>query len=269
MMRPILLVSLAVLLSACSHNSPTAPTAAASSRAADAFGLTGSVFDGAGHPLGQARVEVLNGPQKGAVIVTDDAGAFAFGPIFTAAFTLRASKEGRRDESKLISTAQSDSSFKLEFDLQGNYDVTFAADAACTGLPAAARTRTYSASFPASADSSYLVTLGGADFARASTGDYVDYNLLYAVVKGDAGHIFFSDPEIWEHLTRETELSRQSDLVIAGEASGTLQADALHWTFSGTFGYCPDGEPEDYRECNVPEILCQSRNHQLTLTRKR
>ena len=263
-MRSVFAVSVAGLLSACGGNGPTAPGAATA--AAVPFGLAGGVSDTAGRPLAGVRVEVLDGAQKGAVAVTGEAGAFAFGPIFTSTFTLRASKEGRLDQSRLISSAQSDSFFKLELDLRGNYEVMFAADAGCTDLPSAARTRTYVASFASSGPSAYLVTLSGADFARNSS--YPDYNVLYANVVGDAGHVFFSDPEIWEHLTRETDVSPQTDLVIIGDASGTLQGNVSHWAFGGTFTYCPTAEPGDYWECEVPEIRCTSQNHQFTLTRK-
>ena len=168
-----------------------------------------------------------------------------------------------------ISNAQSDGFFKLAFDLGGNYEVTFAADPACTSLPAAVRIRTYSASFSSRSESSYLGTLGGADFARTSSPSYPDYNVLYATVVEDVGHIFFSDPEIWEHLARETDRSPKADLVILGNAAGTVRPETSQWSFAGTFAYCPEPEPDDYPECKVPVIRCQSQNHQLTLTRTR
>jgi hypothetical protein len=268
-MRSILVLSAIVFLAACGHSAtgptgPTAPTATAVT-----FGLAGGVSDIAGHPLAQARVEVLDGPQKGTVVMTDDAGAFAFGKIFASPFILRASKEGHRDQSREISTAQSDGFFKLELDLGGSYTITFAADAACTGLPAAARTRTYSVSFASNGSSFYLGTLGGADFARGSTPSYSAYNVLYATLIADVGHIFFSDPEIWEHLARETDLSSQADLVILGDATGAVRPETSQWLFAGTFAYCPEPEPEDYPDCKVPVIRCQSQSHQLTLTRTR
>lgn len=265
-MRPILVLSAVVFLAACGHSAtgPTGPTATAVT-----FGLAGGVSDIAGHPLAQARVEVLDGPQKGTVAMTDDAGAFTFGNIFTSPFLLRASKEGHRDQSREISTAQSDGFFKLELDLDGSYTITFAADAACTGLPAAARTRTYSVSFASNGSSFYLGTLGGADFARGSTPSYPAYNVLYATLIADVGHVFFSDPEIWEHLARETDLSSKTDLVILGDATGAVQPETSQWSFAGTFAYCPEPEPEDYPDCKVPVIRCQSQSHQLTLTRTR
>jgi hypothetical protein len=144
--------------------------------------------------------------------------------------------------------------------LDGNYEITFTADAACTDLPSSARTRTYSASF----DGSPLVYLGGADFARGSSTSYPIWNVLYVRVSGDSATIFFGDPPIWEHLTPE------SDLVINGDATGPVDGDTSQWSFGGSLDYCPaaDRTEQSYPECEVPEISCRSRNHQLTLTRK-
>jgi hypothetical protein len=264
--RPIVVLSFALCLAACGRGAATPPTAPTA--AAVAFGLSGRVSDSAGHPLAQAQVEVLDGPRKGTVTLTGDDGTFAFGQIFTSAFTLRASKDGHHSQSKPISTAQSDAFFKLELDLGGSYTITFAADAACTGLPAAVRSRTYSASFDPRGDSSYLATLGGADFGGGLS-SYPVYNVLYATVVEDVGHIFFSDPEIWEHLARAPDRSPESDLVIIGDARGAVRSDTSEWSFAGTFAYCPAPETDDYPECEVPVIRCQSENHHLTLTRTR
>ena len=130
----VLALIVVVPFAACGGNSATAPSAPAASVVP--FALVGGVFDTARTPLAQARVEVVNGAQKGTAVMTDDAGAFAFGKIFTAPFTLRASKDGRRDQSRQISNAQSDGVFTLAIELAGNYQVVFAADAACTSLPA-------------------------------------------------------------------------------------------------------------------------------------
>ena len=265
--RPFFVLGLVVLLAACGRPGATAPTGPAAG--AVTFGLVGGVSDAGGHPLAQARVEVIDGPQKGTVAITDDAGAFAFGPIFATPFMLRASKEGHLGQSKAISTAQSDALFRLEFDLGGTYEVTFAADAACTGLPAAVRTRTYSVVFNSRGESSYLGTLGGADFAGPSSSAYPSYDVLYATVVADVGHLYFSDPEIWEHLGRNAGLSSQADLVILGDATGAMGSGTMDWSFGGTFSYCPAPESDSYPECQVPVIRCQSQNHQLTLTRTR
>ena len=148
------------------------------------------------------------------------------------------------------------------------YEVTFEADAACTDLLSAVRTRTNTASFASQGSSAtdYFGTLSGADFARGVPGSYPGYNwnVLSVRVLDDVAQIFFSDPPIWEHLPPE------SDLVIEGdEAKGPVRADSSHWSFAGSFTYCPAAERGDsYPECEVPEFSCRSQNHQLTLTRK-
>jgi hypothetical protein len=264
-MRRTFVVGVVVLFAACGHDSMTAPTAPVS----PAFGLVGAVSTTATRPLAQARVEALDGPQKGAVAVTDDAGAFAFNAIFTSRFTLRASKEGYRDQSIVISGGQSNISFTLDsvnnpFDTQGTYEVTFDADVACKDLPSAARSRTYSVSFSQGGATFYRGTLSGADFALGVPGSYpgYDWDVVNVRVLEDVAQISFDDPPIWEHLTPK------ADLVIYGDAQSPVRADTSHMSFGGSFTYCPAAERESYPECEVPEITCRSQSHQLTLTRK-
>jgi hypothetical protein len=274
-MRRTLIVGVVVLSGACRHESVTAPTVPVSLPAPvapaplPAFGLVGDVHDTAGRLLAQARVEVLDGPQKGAVAVTNDAGAYVFEAIFTSRFTLRASKEGYRDQSLVISSAQSGRFFALESvngspDLRGSYEITFTADAACRDLPSPARTRTYSALFESAGSSRYVVTLRGADFARGSSSSYSGWNVLYVGVFEDFASIWFSDPPVWEHLTPD------SDLLIVGEARGTIRAGTSQWAFAGNIAYCAAAErgEESYLECKVPEIICRSQDHRFTLARQ-
>ena len=240
-------------------NNPVVP-------ASPPFGLAGLVSDTLGRPLAQARVEVRGGIHNGAFAVTDGTGAFSFEAIFTEGFTLRASKEGYREESLAIQNARSARFFRLQsangsLDLRGNYEVTFVVDAACTDIPASARTRTYSASLE-QAGSFYLGTLRGADFAQGSPPGYSAWNVLYVSAFEDLAHVYFSDPPIWEHLTPE------SDLVIYGDALGAIRADSPPWSFAGTVGYCAEPEPDSYPECEVPEIVCRGQDHHLTFTRK-
>jgi len=264
-MRRVLIVSV-LLVAACGHDGtpgPTSPTPAAA-----AFGVSGTVLNTANRPLAQARVEAVDGPQQGAFAFTDDAGAFVFPAIFTSRVTLRASRDGYRDQSSLISSAQSNLSFRLDsasnpFDSKGTYEVRFEADPACKDLPADVRTRTYSASFSQTGGTFYLGALTGADFGRGGTTSYPIWNVLYISVADDSAHVYLSDPPIWEHLTTD------ADLVIVGDAQGLVRADTSRLALGGNFIYCPRREAgEDYPECEVPEASCWSQTHLLTITRK-
>ena len=153
-------------------------------------------------------------------------------------------------------------------DLRGSYEVTFASDTSCTSLPTLARARTYSLALAApqvgpTGASIYAGTLSGAEFGRSSLPGYPIWNMLNVVVSDDVAQINFSDPEIWEHLSPET------DLQISGASRGTVQADAAEWSFGGTFAYCQSAELDDYPDCKMPRIKCQSTNHHITLTRVR
>ena len=264
-MRRILVVSVVALVGACGRGNMTAPTPSATAP----FGLSGGVVSTASRPLAQARVEAVDGPQKRAVAMTDDAGRFVFTPIFTSRFTLRASKEGYRDQSAVIAGGQTPASFRLDsmnnpFDATGTYEITLDADVACRDLPSTARRRTYSASFTSTQGDRadyYFGTLSGADFVRGAA-SYPDWNVLTVKLVEDVAEVFFSDPPIWEHLTRD------ADLVIDGQGTGTVRADTSHLSFAGNFLYCSAPIRADYPECEVPEISCRSQNHQLTITRK-
>jgi hypothetical protein len=139
--------------------------------------------------------------------------------------------------------------------LAGAYQMTFSADAACSALPEAARTRTYGAIVSAS-----LVTLTGATFGLPG----VNYNwhTLYARFAGDDVQLYFQDPPIWELL------SPSQYVVIDGlHATGSVRALPATLPFEGEFVFCADAEPDEYPECRVPEIVCRSDRHRLVITR--
>ena len=78
-----------LLLAACADNSGQLAPAPRIS-----FVVRGAVNDTAFRPVGQARLEVVDGPQAGAVTTSDESGGYAFTTTFTESFTLRASKDG-------------------------------------------------------------------------------------------------------------------------------------------------------------------------------
>jgi hypothetical protein len=255
----------AVLLCiACGGNSVTAPTPTV-----PPFGVSGIVSSAAG-PVPHATVEATTGPQKGAVTITDDAGRFTFGAIFTSLVSLRASKDGYRDQLIVATGGQTPLAFRLVlpanfFEPASVTQIRFDADAMCTGLPPQLRSRTYAISFASRGGPWYIGTLSGADFGKALPGAYpgYDWNGLSVRITDDTAEFYASDPPIWEML------SAQSDLLIYVSAQGIIQADALQWTFSGSFAYCADSErDEGYPECKVPEVACRSQSHRLTLIRR-
>ena len=253
------------LLSACSGGVPSTPTAPAlyQPQPEISFTLSGGVFDAIGRPVGQARVEAINGPQSGVVVQTNDQGRYAFDRPFTAAFTLQASKPGYVTQSKLMSNGQSATFFRLDSttgatSLPSTFHVTFDADAACTELPAAVRTRTYTATGGNS--SSYVIDLRNATFG-VGDGSY-NWHTIYASVFEDMATLSFQDPPIWEQLTPE-----QWVVIYGIKASGSISELPVTMPFAGSFTFCAETEADKYPECEVPEIACTSQHHTLTLSR--
>jgi len=122
--------------------------------------VSGLVEDTAGKALAGAKVEIVDGPQAGASVMTDTLGQFMFsaGP-FGDAVTLRATKEGYVTATQTLHLETHcnpcASSFVTIFQLAlassenvsiaGNYTLTFTADSACTNLPSDVRSRVYAA----------------------------------------------------------------------------------------------------------------------------
>lgn len=85
---------------------------------------------------------------------------------------------------------------------------------------------------------------------------------MYTKFSDTFADIFFQDPPIWEALSDE------SYLVIYGDAHGEIRGDTVTLPFWARIEYCPEREPDDYPECEVPATICESKNHQLTLRLK-
>jgi hypothetical protein len=142
--------------------------------------------------------------------------------------------------------------------LPGTFHISFSADAACTTLPAVARTRTYSATFAGTAPY-YRIDLGDATFGGD---DSYLWRTVYANFADGNAHLYLQDPPIWE------QLPANEHVVIYGvEAMGSVAELPATLSFRGSFSFCANSEPGRYPECDVPEIVCESNNHTLTITR--
>ncbi len=252
------------LLGACGGSIPSAPSAPAPSTQPEiSFTLSGTVFDAIGRPVGQARVAAINGPQAGTAVQTDDQGGYAFDRPFTANFTLQVSKPGYITQSKLVANGQFPTFFRLDSttapsSLPPTFQAAFAADAACTELPPAVRTRTYTAT--GGNNSGYIIDLRGATFG-VGDGSY-NWHTIYASVFEDTAALSFQDPPIWEQLTPE-----QWVVIYGLKATGSIRELPVTMTFAGSFTFCAETEADSYPECEVPEIVCTSQHHTLTLSR--
>jgi hypothetical protein len=134
-----------------------------------------------------------------------------------------------------------------------NYEVVFVADAGCTDLPPAVRTRTYAGSFDG-----FRLDLSGSEFGA-------DWNVMSLKLDGDGAYVNGTDPPIWERPTPDT------DLFIEGKGAGSVLRDgSVPFAFLGIVDYCPSVDRAETRQskCDVPRIRCESNHHRLTLTPK-
>jgi hypothetical protein len=85
---------------------------------------------------------------------------------------------------------------------------------------------------------------------------------VYVTDADEAATLHFNDPEIWELLTDS------SYLVLLASAIGVVQSPRSEFLMAGDFRFCAAMEPDNYPECFVPEIRCQSSRHKVTLSRR-
>lgn len=259
----ILTASLTLVLGVACSGEVTAPTPVATSTApVQTVAITGTVHDTIGRPIRDARVEVQEGPQRGLAVSTNDTGTYALDAIVDRPVMLRASKAGYTPQTISVAHPRAARHFRLDsangsVSFQGRFTLTFAADAACTQIPAYARRRSYEATSGGSA-SMYLITLAGGGYELSG----VDYfsNVLYGGVFEDIAQVNLSDPPIWERFTQG------SYLVIHGGADGSIRQLPATLPMWGHFTYCADMVPGTTAPtCAVPEVSCQSSNHRLTI----
>ena len=265
-----------LVLAGCGRDGITLPTPTPTPPPApQGFVLRGLVFDTASRPLDQARIEAMDGPQAGAVAMSDAQGQFSFSQRFTQGLTLRASKDGYVTDQQSVTTSNS-AFFALfilasptpSIDLAGSYVVTLTADAACTNLPPNTVSRSYTATISRSGsrDTSYVGRLAGATFATGSDSPY-DY-FLPRVFGTFVNFLFWSlgNDEV-NGLVEQ--LGPDAYLGIAGEAGATFEGDSIDAPFSGLFAYCPGvRSSSSVFACAATPIRCDSNNHRLTVRRQ-
>lgn len=235
------------------------------------YSVSGRVVDNTYTPLSDVRVEVVDGPRSGLVAATDDDGKYAFPGVFPDVITVRASKAGYTASLRTLPQQQPwlehvDVSFFLDtpsIDISGDYTVTIMADASCSGIPEAARTRTYAATIDRSrfAANTYQIVLSGATF-------YPMRNRMFAAVARDVAFVDIDpyDTSVTEQLTPSATLN------FWGAAKATIIEARFSGRFEGQLQYCdralgPLGS-FPYVGCAVPPITCESANHGLIMTRR-
>ena len=267
----ILFLTLAV--AACGNHESVAPTATAPSPMAPSpptpssngvVLIKGSVSDTAFRPLAGATVEVLDGPQAGASTTADATGLFSLTGTFDDTTRFRATMRnhlaatGTPGPGPICANCNPERwiHFYLEVpappvNMAGDYTLTFIADSACVDLPDDVRTQTYAATITPShptniptANTNFQVALSGASFLPS-------HDSFPIGVAGDYVTFWFSDPALVEEIAANTHLELYG---AAGASVGTSGVSTIAVSWDGSFEYS--------------QTECESKNHQLILTRR-
>jgi hypothetical protein len=289
-------MAIALGLAGCggsNSKSPSAPTAGptvasgAGSSAADLLTLadSGYVLDTAFKRLAGVRVDVVDGPQAGASMISDAEGQFPLTGPFTRTNTFRLTKDGYVVATQGFSTSIPGGKPWLMVYLQpvtpsvniaGNYTLTFVADSACSDLPPEVRTRSYAATIvPGASATRFALTATGAPFLDNLTGFDIGVAGQSLGLWLHGGH----DPTLVERLAPNTYLA-YSGVGAASVDSSTIST--ISTAFDGWIDYCAMPAPmgsgyncgtsnftgEPIPGAAVTYTHCQSSNHRLILTRR-
>lgn len=222
--------------------------------------VKGNVYDTANRTLAGARVEVVDGPLAGTSATSDAMGAFSLTGTFDDTTLFRATKEGHvaatQHWRRTSPSAQPWLGFSLDVlappvNIAGDFTLTFIADGACAAaLPAELRTRTYAATMTHGASNNgYKIDVSGALFDSV-------YNWFSVGVAGDYLGFWLRDEHLVEVLAANTYLELSG---VAAASVGTSGVATISASFDGVF---------DYRGQEVTHARCESKNHQLILTRR-
>jgi len=221
-----------------------------SPRASTATTLAGYVSNGIVGPIAGALVTVTAGPSTGATSLTDSEGYFRMAYSYGPDGRLQVTKEGFAPTMAHVAAPPSGGiaivlhAATPPLMLDGAYAATFAADAACTQVPEAVRTRSYTAvvrqapQFPQS--TSFDVTLSGGSFAPAQQPIGGALNSFFGFVEANS-----IDFRIWNRYEASEidegigeEVAPHALLEIQGEARLTVNdASTIEAPLSGSFSF--------------------------------
>jgi hypothetical protein len=245
-----------------------------------ALNITGVVRDLLQRPIGDARLEVTEGPSSGLTAITDALGQFSLNAIASGdRVAVIVSKDGYDTTTVRLRAGPAVIFLKdvSVANLEGRRTLVFTADATCVQLAPALRTRAYNAVVTQStatgavmaSPQEFVTELRGADFYQGydkmwliAAHDAVRFN----VFSWDAYNWWLEDDPVIERLTPTSHLS------ISGMATTAVSngQSTISSTLNGTFSFCaeskPGAQPQWPPTCAVPAVECTSAHHQLTMT---
>ena len=276
----------AMLLACGSPQTPLGPTSSpvsapvvpppGSPPATTSHPLQGQVLDTAFRPIADARIEVMSGPNAGRSTMSRSDGQFAFIEGFDDSTAVRAIKDGFITSTATLRPLCSACRYYYHtfylaipapsVNIAGDYTLTLLADASCSALPAALRSRVYDVRI-----------------APASWPDAPDRTIFTAQVTSVPlveGYDRFPIGVVENFLTFELRghgpyllerLDDQRFLGFDGLAAAIADAEPLPTVttnFDGWIGVCELARTGNYYDCGKSRPECVSRNHQLILKKR-
>jgi hypothetical protein len=281
----IAVLVLAYSLAGCNSRSPVAPAPVPQAgvpqplpQPTTAYEVFGYVADTAFRPLAGVTVEVVDGPQAGMLLTSGAAGAFTYSATFGGSVTVRATKDGYITATKGIQANPSLGRAWIFFEMApigqpvqaaGVYALTITADSTCSALPDQFRTRGYAAKVVSRANSNGPANMS---FDGSVSGGAFHSNLFWIGVAADYVAISLEGegPSIVEKVAPDAYLAFYGT---AGSSVATSTVSTITSAFDGSIEYCVVKSPTSlYDDCYegraITHEVCQSKNHQLTLTRR-
>ena len=240
-------------------------------------GIRGQVRDTLGRQVSDARVEIGDGPLAGRTAMTDRDGRFMFATPLRASdeATLLVSKAGF-SPATMRWRGRNDFFITLtslnQLDLQGHYTVTFTAAPACSQLPAAVRSRSYTGLMSPTGNvfTAFTAQLSGAEFFPA-------YDTFWSGVAHDAArfNVYSWDALNWwlEDQPIIERVGPTGFVAFMGTANAPLvqSPTAITAEFDGSISFCyaltPPAIANFPPTCAAP-IECRSNQHQIRFTRR-
>ena len=270
---------------------PSPPAVSVPAPPATGVAVSGKVYDTGNRPLAGAIVEVINGPSAGLKVTTVADGGYMLVGQFDAETQFRATKEGHEPGVRIMSQrcAACNPNYWVYFNLAlpvppvniaGDYTLTITADSICTTLPPHARQRTYSARIvalpeqPTSANTRFFATAAGGNLVPG-----VAWEGLWFNVAGDYIEVWTGDGHGQPGIIEQTDVNayfavdgvaqRVASSSGASNISMTLEAQITHCELkAGLLPLIQDRRFDCAVSRAVTSAVCQSRNHQLLMTRR-
>jgi hypothetical protein len=272
----------------CGESAPPAsPTSPSSVTSPTNVGepIQGVVYDSGLRPIAGARVEFLDGPQTGVSTTAGSDGGFTLSGTVDDTTRFRASKDGHVAGTATIQPSCDRCNprrwvyFYLDVleppvAIAGDYTLTFTADSACASLPDELRNRSYTVTiapadlnwpgYPAQSATSFKITPRGSAFPTGLNHFYLNVAGSYVNVSlGD-----HTDPGVTERIDANTYFAFGGWAV----TSAATPVSTIFTTFDGWIDSCVNPDMGDRYDCTpgptVTRVRCESKKHQLMLTRR-